>query len=187
MDMDNDVGPASPRNPERIKLYVASSWRNRYQPQVVSIARQFDYEVYDFRQPAPGNNGFRWSEVAIPGTDWQQWTLDEYRAALNHPTAQNGFALDMEALIEADACLLVMPCGRSAHLELGYAVGARKPTAVLYPEAVDSDGAPTLFEPELMVKMTTGGVLVGYTELRAWLYLVGTHLKRVDKLVDSMR
>ena len=157
-----------------MKLYVASSWRNQYQPQVVNIARRFDFDVYDFRQPEPGNDGFRWSEVATPGTDWKQWTLDEYRAALQHPVAQHGFALDMQALINADACLLVMPCGRSAHLELGYAVGAHKPTAVLYPEAVS-------FEPELMVKMTSGGVLVGYTELRTWLQMVARHISAIDK------
>ena len=43
----------------------------------------------------------------------------------------------------ADAFVLVMPCGRSAHLELGWAAGAGKPTAILL-----SDG-----EPELMYKM----------------------------------
>lgn len=49
----------------------------------------------------------------------------------------------MNALMCCDACVLVMPCGRSAHLELGYAVGARKRTAIYL-----SDG-----EPELMYAM----------------------------------
>ena len=43
----------------------------------------------------------------------------------------------------ADVVVLVMPCGRSAHLELGFAVGQGKPTIILL-----SDG-----EPELMYKM----------------------------------
>ena len=47
------------------------------------------------------------------------------------------------ALSASSACVLVMPCGRSAHLELGHANGAGKPTAILL-----SDG-----EPELMYGM----------------------------------
>ena len=43
----------------------------------------------------------------------------------------------------ADAFVLLMPCGRSAHLEAGWAIGAGKPTAILL-----SAG-----EPELMYKM----------------------------------
>jgi len=43
----------------------------------------------------------------------------------------------------ADACVLVMPCGRSAHLEAGYFVGANKRLVILI-----DDG-----EPELMYKL----------------------------------
>lgn len=34
------------------KIYVASSWRNQHQPQVVSFLREQGHEVYDFRHPA---------------------------------------------------------------------------------------------------------------------------------------
>lgn len=33
-------------------LYVASSWRNRYQPRVVELARAAGLDTYDFRNPA---------------------------------------------------------------------------------------------------------------------------------------
>lgn len=33
------------------KIYVASSWRNPYQPEVVAALRKTGYEVYDFRNP----------------------------------------------------------------------------------------------------------------------------------------
>ncbi|KKK77519.1 hypothetical protein LCGC14_2852790, partial [marine sediment metagenome] len=78
-----------------MKIYVASSWRNDYQPIVVQHLQKAGNDVYDFRHPAPGNNGFHWNEI---DPDWQAWTLKEYRNALNHPLAVNGFSLDMDAL-----------------------------------------------------------------------------------------
>lgn len=127
-----------------MRLYVASSWRNQRYPALVKALRAAGFEVYDFRNPGPENYGFSWAEI---DPDWQSWTVEQYLAALSHPTAERGFAFDMAALKSCDACVLVLPCGRSAHLELGYAVGAGKPTFVLMAEGQ---------EPELMVKMCTG-------------------------------
>lgn len=110
------------------RVYVASSWRNALQPSVVERLRAEGHEVYDFRNPRPGDHGFAWSDI---DPDWQQWSAPEFRAALLHPVAQAGFTSDMDALRWADTCLLVLPCGRSAHLELGFAVGAGKRTIVL--------------------------------------------------------
>lgn len=44
-------------------IYVASSWRNPYQPVVVGELRFMGHEVYDFRNPEPGSHGFHWSEI----------------------------------------------------------------------------------------------------------------------------
>lgn len=125
------------------RVYVASSWRNEHQPSVVDHLRRNGFEVYDFRNPQPGDNGFHWSEIS---PTWQSWGPEEYREALQHPLAENGFATDMGALVAADAVVLVQPCGRSAHLELGWAIGAGKLGIVLLSEAI---------EPELMNKMAT--------------------------------
>jgi nucleoside 2-deoxyribosyltransferase len=123
-----------------MKVYVASSWRNQEQPSVVEALRQAGHEVYDFRNPAPGNKGFHWSEI---DPDWQKWTSEQYRKALDHPVAEDGFALDMQALVDCDAVVAVQPFGRSASLELGWACGAGKFTVLLLATG----------EPELMVKM----------------------------------
>ena len=127
----------------RLKIYVASSWRNEYQPLVCAELREDGHQVYDFRHPAPGNNGFQWRAVDPEG-DWQHWTIAEYLRALNHPIAEQGFALDMDALRACDVCVYVMPCGVSASLEAGWAKGAGKHLAVYI---------PALREPDLMVKM----------------------------------
>lgn len=70
---------------------------------------------------------------------WQKWTPAEHREALSLPIAQHGFKRDMDALRECEACVLVLPCGRSAHLELGWAVGAGKKTCVLELEPIEPD------------------------------------------------
>ncbi len=128
----------------RLRVYVASSWRNPRQPGVVEALECAGHDVYDFRSPAPGQHGFSWSEID-PG--WQAWTPQKFRDALRHPAAERGFRFDVRALAAADATVLVLPCGRSAHLELGYAVGRGQRTFVL----CDS----TLDQPELLYLMAT--------------------------------
>jgi len=125
-----------------VNVYVASSWRNERQPEVVAALVRADHTVYDFRHPAPGNNGFHWSDI---DPEWKGWSAERYRDLLRHPVAERGFGFDMDALHWCDACVLVMPCGRSAHLELGWCAGRGKPTVILL-----SDG-----EPELMYKIAT--------------------------------
>ena len=39
----------------------------------------------------------------------------------------------MDALEQSDACIMVLPCGPSASMEMGWACGAGKPTVSLYP------------------------------------------------------
>ena len=127
-----------------MKIYVASSWRNTYQPDMVSRLRSAGHDVYDFRNPYPGNNGFHWSEI---DPDWQNWTPSQYREALWHPIAVDGYMTDFTAMGWADVCVLLLPCGRSAHLEAGYFVGAGKPLHILILKPC---------EPELIYKMATG-------------------------------
>jgi len=123
-----------------MKIYVASSWRNDNQQNVVVALRAGGHLVYDFRNPDHGGGGFHWSDI---DPDWQQWSPEKFREGLEHDVAASGFGSDMDAMKWADACVLVMPCGRSAHLELGWFVGAGKRTVILL-----EDG-----EPELMYRM----------------------------------
>lgn len=140
-----------------MKVYVASSWRNERQPEVVEALRAAGHEVYDFRNP-PNASWFGWEQVTE-----RKWELSQPRhliEALRHPLAEAGFESDMDALDEADACVMVQPCGVSAALELGYAVGAGKVTAVLL--------APNV-EPELMLKMS------------------GTLCQNLEEVIDHLR
>ena len=149
-----------------MRIYVASSWRNEFQPAVVQVLRTAGFEVYDFKNPAPGDDGFHWSEI---DGGWRRWSPERYVRALEHPIAEKGFGKDMRALEACDVCVLVLPCGRSAHLELGHACGTGKRTYVLmhgheghsFSDAPcgacgDMDGCHGGIEPELMYKMCTG-------------------------------
>ena len=126
------------------KIYLASSWRNPYQPLVVKALREAGHEVYDFRNPSNGDEGFKWKNV--DGL-WEKWSNDDYINALNHPVAERGFKNDFDAMVWADVCILLLPCGRSAHSEAGWMQGAGKPTYVILIEKQ---------EPELMYKLFAG-------------------------------
>jgi hypothetical protein len=140
-----------------MRIYVASSWRNLYQPTVVTTLRQQGWDTYDFRHPALGDDGFHWAEIDL---GWQSWTPAQYREALQHPLARVGFAQDRLALQMADVTVLVLPCGRSAHLELGYAAGMGQHTAVLMLEPQ---------EPELMYRLCDR-ICLSMDELLSWLH-----------------
>ncbi len=120
------------------KIYVASSWRNAFQPLIIEQLRSYGHEVYDFRNPPNGDSGFSWSEI---DPEWKSWSAKAYRESLKHPRAKEGFKNDFDGMKWADTCVLVLPCGRSAHLECGWMAGAGKQTIIL-----TRDGQ----EPELM-------------------------------------
>lgn len=126
------------------KIYVASSWRNQHQGRMVDFLRHNGHEVYDFKNPPHGNNGFRWEDV---DRNWMAWSMDQYRKNLRHPLAESGFKSDFDAMKWADVCVLLLPCGRSAHTEAGWMKGAGKKVIVYQVWAS---------EPELMYKIYDG-------------------------------
>jgi len=109
-------------------IYVAASWRTPRQIEVVAALRAAGHDVYDFRHPAPGIEGFNWRDVAA---DPKGRTPAEFCNALAHPISRRGFAMNWRAMHKADIGVLVCPSGRSSHLEAGYFVGAGKPLFVL--------------------------------------------------------
>ena len=127
------------------RIYVASSWRNKQYPEILKALLDEGHTVYDFRNPANGIEGFHWSEI---DPEWKSWSPEEYRNnLLRHPIAARGFMSDKRAMEWADTCVLVLPCGRSAHLEAGWFCGAGKRCLILL--------SGNDFEPELMNLLAT--------------------------------
>lgn len=129
------------------RIYLASSWRNPDQPAVLAALRAAGHEVYDFRNPAPNKNGFAWRDCGAQAAIDQATTIPSYLEAIRSDRAIEGFSFDKAALEWCDTCVLLLPCGRSAHLELGYAAGQGKDSYVLLHE--------NKFEPELMYLLNT--------------------------------
>lgn len=123
------------------KIYVASSWRNEYQQTVVMFLRQQGHDVYDFKNPPHGNGGFAWSDI---DKNWENWDTNQFKTALRHPIAVEGFKSDFDGMKWADVCVMVLPCGRSANTEAGWMKGAGKSVYVFQ---------PIKQEPELMYKI----------------------------------
>ncbi len=126
-----------------MKIYVASSWRNAHQPRVVEVLRSAGHEVYDFRNPLPGNEGFSWQQADPTYQRGLHVTAERWRRMVDHPIALEGHALDLGAMKWADACVYVLPCGRSASFEAGWFAGQGRKLVVVALE-------PT--EPELMFR-----------------------------------
>ncbi len=129
-----------------MNIYVASSWRNLLHPGIVHMLKRLGHIVYDFRHPEPGNDGFGWSSVFPEYVSGGKVSPESYREGLKHPIAQKGYALDIGALRACDAVVYVMPCGRSASWEFGYAMGQGKKGYVVM---FDND------EPDLMFSEAT--------------------------------
>jgi len=127
-----------------MKIYLASSWRNKEFPRVRDLLRSAGNEVYDFTKAA---TAFHWSAL---DPEWERWSSATFRDALDHPLADAAFRADMDALEGCEACVLLLPCNRSAHLEAGHAVAAGKRVVVM---------TDSLERPELMYKMTHAVVL----------------------------
>lgn len=123
------------------RIYVASSWRNTYQPGVVEALRSEGHAVYDFRHPRPNESGFSWRETDPAWSMGDAPDVDTYRRMLAHPIARRGFEADRQGMMRATVGVLVLPSGRSAHLEAGWLIGAGRPVVVYVPEPI---------EPELM-------------------------------------
>lgn len=131
--------PPAPLDRRSLRLYVASSWRNEVYPSVVAALVEAGHDVYDFRS-AP--TAFAWKHI---DPEWEAWDVAGFLGALSHPLAQSGYRSDAEAMRQADAGVLVLPSGRSAHIEAGWMVGRGKPLCIYAP-----NWEPESHPPELM-------------------------------------
>lgn len=159
-------------------IYIASSWRNKIHEEVVKRIHEH-FDLYDYRQPSKEDKGFNWESVDI---NWKNWTFDEYIQGLNTKEANHGFTLDFNAIKKANVCVLLLPSGRSAHLEAGYFIGAGK-KLIIYTEDMQ--------EPELMYKMTEY-ITNNINQVIEWLYYISKNfcdecntLMTIDKELEN--
>lgn len=102
-------------------VYVVGSLRN---PQIPVIANQL-------RERLPGVEIFDSWYSAGPNADDHLWEYEQQRGhnvaqALANYSAKHIFAFDRFHIDRADTVVVAMPAGKSAMLELGYAIGKGK-------------------------------------------------------------
>ena len=107
------------------KLYVIGSLRNPVIPLVAQTLRgRLDIEVFD-----------DWYAAGPEADDyWMSYEKERgrsYTEALQGYAARHVFGFDKSHLDSADGTLLVLPAGKSGHLELGYMAGKGKWTGIL--------------------------------------------------------
>jgi hypothetical protein len=155
-----------------VKIYLATSWSNPEHAKVLTYLRRQGHEVYDFKNPTLEQAGFKWERI---DNQWQSWKAKDFAYVVpNHPVAKQYFNLDRQALDNTEALVLLMPCGRSAHLEAGYAAGQGKKVVIYFPAEIYDEHYPhkspqykldNSFQPELMYLF---GTVVTYEAALAW-------------------
>jgi hypothetical protein len=120
------------------KIYIIGALKNN---EITNIAEELrkinnkniEYDVFD-----------QW---ITPGPDADQYLFEyskkrgwNYKEALTCDAARNNFDFDKRHIDSADIVIMVMPAGKSAHLELGYSIGKGKEAHILFdkePERFD--------------------------------------------------
>lgn len=122
-------------------IYLIGSMRNPKVPVIAKELRSWGLEIFDDWY-SPGKNA---------DDEWQAYEASRgrtYKEALAGEHAETVFNFDKRHLDEAEAAILLAPCGKSAHIELGYMIGKGKPAYVLMP------GEPERYD--IMYKFATG-------------------------------
>jgi hypothetical protein len=103
-----------------MKIYIATSWKmESVARDIAAILRVNGFEVDCFCDTSTGRYVFHWSEIG---------NLNDLDAItfLQDARSQMAFLEDKKWIDWADAVLMLLPCGNSAHLEAGYAKGTGK-------------------------------------------------------------
>lgn len=110
-----------------MKIYIASSWKNA--DLVFGVAeylRNSDFEVDAFVDDSKGRYVFNWKEIV---KDKNKLNAISF---LKDGRTKKAFKEDKKWLDWCDACIVILPAGKSTHLEAGYAKGQRKKLIFLH-------------------------------------------------------
>ena len=106
-------------------IYLIGSLRNPDIPCIGNQFREAGFEVFD--------DWFAAGKIA--DDEWQAYETScgrSYGQALRSWAASHVFDFDLKHLERADIGLLILPTGKSGHLELGYMLGRGKRGYVLF-------------------------------------------------------
>ena len=114
-------------------IYVMGSMRNPRIPEIAKALRKIGWDAFDdWHSPGPEADD-RWQA-------YEKVRGRSFREALEGYHAKHVFALDEHHIDRCDVGLLVLPAGKSAHIEFGVFRGAKKPRYILM------DGEPERYD-----------------------------------------
>lgn len=105
-------------------IYLIGSLRNPEVPLIANSLRAEGHEVFDDWFAAGPEADDKWR-------DYEKSRGHSYLEALHGYAARNVFAFDKCHLQRASRVVLVLPAGKSGHLELGWALGRGIPGYIL--------------------------------------------------------
>lgn len=108
-------------------IYLIGSLRNPKVPAIGKALRDIGYDVFDDWHAAGPEADDKWKE-------YEESRGHTYREAMSGLAAQHVFEFDYFHLNRCDLAVLVLPAGKSGHLELGYFRGLGKPAFILLDE-----------------------------------------------------
>lgn len=107
-----------------MKIYLASSWKNEdYLLKLTTTLREEGFEVDCFCDSSSGRYVFHWTQFVKHEEELQKYDAISF---LDDPRTQRAFKEDKAFIDWADVVILILPSGKSAHLEAGYAKGQGK-------------------------------------------------------------
>lgn len=121
-------------------IYLIGSLRNKNVPLIAEQLRAAGHDVFDDWYSAGPEADDYWR-------DYEKARGHNYQQALDGYAAQHVFDFDKAHLDRCDIGVLIYPAGKSAHLELGYMIGAGKTGYILM------DGEPERYD--VMTKFAT--------------------------------
>lgn len=127
-------------------IYLIGSLRNPKVQILANTLRDAGFDVFD--------------DWASPGAEadekWQEYERARgrtYREALYSAHAMNVFEFDKRHLDAANVVVLCAPAGKSAHLELGYAVGRGKLTFIYMEDEPERFDIMPLFANDVLTTL----------------------------------
>lgn len=106
-------------------IYLIGALNNWKVIEIAKELRKLGFEVFDsWISPGPEADNY-----------WRKYSKKRgltYKEALKDWSAKHIFEFDKYHLNRSDIGVLVMPAGKSGHLELGYMIGQGKPGYILF-------------------------------------------------------
>lgn len=120
--------PTGQSSKRKMKIYIASSWKNtRLACKVAIYLINKGHRVDAFFDNSSGRYVFDWREIE---KDRNKLNAVSF---LRNRKAQKAFKEDKKWLDWCDCVVLVLPAGNSSHLEAGYAKGKGKILIIYHP------------------------------------------------------